>query len=247
MSIIELLSLLRILYLRKWILIGVTALATTVIGTFLFVNDQPVYRSSMKLILNSSDGTSEMTIEKMNLHISLMNTFKELLKTPSVLGAVLDRNPDWELATTALAEQVSVSTSEQAPVLTITVRNSNRERSADILHELSNELKHQVSVLYRMNNITILDDPKEQKFFNPEIESNATRNTLIAGFAIFMIMMFTITAKELLSNKVKTEKQLVELGLTPLVTLHKYKRSDLNNPKKTRNKQAGEKNVTATV
>ncbi|WP_268623978.1 YveK family protein [Paenibacillus alvei] len=237
----ELLTLLEVINRRKWFLIITTLIVTLLAALFMQVTQKPTYRSTVKMIMSNSGSDAEMTMERMNLNISLMNTFKELIKTPTILGAVIRDNPSWGLSISELADRISVSTVEQTPVMSITVRDVSESRVIDIMNDVTSTLKRQVAFIYKMDNILILDDPNHQQRMVPEVESHVLRNTVIVGAACFILLMLFVSMKDMTGDVVRNEARLRELELSPLVSIEPCKRGDMLTQKTANTKLAGDK------
>lgn len=223
---IELFSLIQILYRRRWLLVILTVLVVVLSALLFPYLSKPEYRATAKVVLVSNSNNSELTMEKMNLNISLINTLKELIKTPSVIGTIISKYPAWGETVDSLVESITISTIEQTPVMSITIKHASDKYIVEMLSAVIDMLKQQGSNIYKTGNVLLFDEFELGKIV-PEYKNYALRNVIIVDFVVFLFTCITIIIFELRNNWIHNMHQLAELGMSPLGAIETVKRSDL--------------------
>ena len=131
-----------------------------VIYTIGFVT--PMYSSSTSLVLtsadsSSADATNSITTTDVTLNSKLVSTYSEIVKSKKVLRQVIS-NLQIDVEEETLRRNVTVSSVEDTELIEITVTNENATYAAKIANEIAKVFSEEVTKIYKINNIHILDE-----------------------------------------------------------------------------------------
>lgn len=198
---------------KSWVIILITFivfLGGTIYSTFIKV---PMYQSTISLILatNSDNNTTSSTITQsdINLNQNLVNTYTEIIKSKKVVNSTID---ELNLDTTykELNSHISVSSKENTEIINVSVTDEDRYKAKNIADTLATNFKDEVSKIYNMKNVSILDkaevskDPYNHNVIKESILYVAAG--LFLGFLLLFLRFYfdrTIKNTEEVENKLK--------------------------------------------
>ncbi len=198
---------------KSWVIILITFivfLGGTIYSTFIKV---PMYQSTISLILatNSDNNTASSTITQsdINLNQNLVNTYTEIIKSKKVVNSTID---ELNLDTTykELNSHISVSSKENTEIINVSVTDEDRYKAKNIADTLATNFKDEVSKIYNMKNVSILDkaevskDPYNHNVIKESILYVAAG--LFLGFLLLFLRFYfdrTIKNTEEVENKLK--------------------------------------------
>lgn len=241
----ELKEVLQIVKKKLWliVLIVLAACLTTAIFNLYFA--KPIYSTSTKLIVNKSSDSSnseKLDLGSLNANIQLINTYKEILKTPAILDKVAADHPEFNLSAEGINSRISVNSKEQSQVMTISVEDTSHTRAAGIVNAVAEVFKQEIPGIMKVDNVTILSKAKVVDNPHP-ISPNVKLNMVIAVIASLLISIGLIFLLEYLDDTIKSEKDIeLALGLPTLAMIRKIKKKDLKGRHKASyQRAAGEK------
>ncbi|MFC3773513.1 YveK family protein [Paenibacillus sp. GCM10012303] len=247
---LELKEILLILKRKLWMLISivlVACLATAVINLYF---TKPIYSTSTKLIVNKSSESS--SIDKLDLgsltaNIQLINTYKEILKTPAILDKVVADHPEFNLSAEGINSRITVTSKEQSQVMTIGVQDTSHTRAVGIVNAVAEVFKQEIPRIMKVDNVTILSEAKVVQNPSP-ISPNIKLNMVIAVIASLLISTGLIFLLEYLDDSIKSEKDIeLALGVPTLAMIRKIKKKDLKGRHKASYQRvAGEKTYASS-
>ena len=179
-------------YLKRYIPAIILVTGLTVAGVFFYDEEikTPIYQSTAKVVLvqqnENSNTASSAALNDYNVNQKLASTYTEIAKSELVLNQVIN---DLKLNTTAkdLSKNLTVATVENTTILTISVKGSSANEAAKIANKVAEIFTEEVSKIYKLNNIALLDEAKSS---NVPVNNTLTRDVIIAGF----LAVFGITA-----------------------------------------------------
>jgi capsular polysaccharide biosynthesis protein len=218
---LELKDYLIILRKRLWLIIGfvtLSCLAAALISMYLL---QPVYEASTKLIVNQSNenvGMQQLDLNAVNLNLRLIDTYKEIIKTPAVMNAVMVENPEFGLTANELIQKVRVSSVNNTQVMTLVVEDESYDRAAAIVNAVSVVFQREIPKIMNVDNVSILNEAPAND--NPiPVKPNKTLNVAIAFVVSLMIILGIVLLLEYFDDTVKTEKDVESLLGLPTLTV----------------------------
>lgn len=203
----------------------VVVLAGEIYSTYL---KTPLYRSTTKLVLTSSQGDNSQTAvtnTDVTLSNNLVKTYSEIVTSRGVLAKVID-NLKLDTTTDELANKVTVSSVSNTQIITIAVSDPDAGQAEKIANEIAKVFKAEIVSLYKIDNVQIVD--KAQVASSP-YNVNILKQTLqflaaglAMGIGIVLIMFYldnTVKSSQVVEDKVG----LVVLGVVPKVGKKKRK------------------------
>ncbi|MFC5446790.1 YveK family protein [Paenibacillus aestuarii] len=235
---------LKIIRKRVWMIVAIIILSTLTTAIVSYVFLKPVYEASTKIIVNKSNdqvGVSQVDLNSVNLNIRLIDTYKEIIKTPRIMDKVVSDYPDLQITSTELIDKVKVSSVNNTQVMTIAVQDLSYDRAANIANAVSKVFRSEVPQIMKVDNITILNDAKKVVAPDP-VKPNKKLNIAISFIVSLMIAVGIAFLLEYMDDKLKTEEEVMQyLGLPTLTVITKMKPEDLlQQSKQTKEQQARE-------
>lgn len=209
------------------ILITLIFMVIGIIYSYAFVT--PEYKSSTTLILatlNDDKQTSSseaITQTDLTLNSSLVSTYSEIIKRPTVLREVIDNLNIKDLKEEELKNDIKVSAISDTEIIEISVINKNAEYASEIANETAKVFTTKVAEIYNINNVHILDKAEvEETPYN----INHIKDIIIFAFIGIVIAIAKVLIVNMLDNTIKTEQD-VENG-TGLLVLAQVPEFDMN-------------------
>ncbi|MBC1559052.1 hypothetical protein HB911_10085 [Listeria booriae] len=165
----------------------------------------PIYESKSQLVIKQEQHKNDTTTtSETQSNIQLVNTYKIILVSPTVLDTVI-KNLDLPESTEQLAKQILIENSKDSQVLTVNVLNADRELAKQINQQLIKAATKESDKIMSANNIRVLTEPTEN--MSP-VKPNKTL-VIGAGFiAGLLVAIFIIVIKETMRQHIRDEKEL---------------------------------------
>lgn len=243
----ELKSVLKIVRKRLWLVLLIVTAATVTTAYYSARNYVPLYQASTQLIINSTFtadalGNQQMDLGAININMSLVNTYIEIIRTPAIMDEVVRRYPELNLSTQYLLDWVRVSSLNGTQVMTIRTIDESYERAAYIVNAVADVVKTEIPRIMKVNNVEILSvaDPGA---YPPPVNPPSYLTVIISFAVSLMIAIGLIFLLEMLDDTLKTRKDIRDdLGLQTLATIPAMRKKDfhLPSPEKSKRKKAGD-------
>jgi capsular polysaccharide biosynthesis protein len=191
------------------------------IYTFTFV--KPKYQAYTTLVLAQSDvmvpesdNQQGITQSELTLNQKLVPTYSELVKTKNVLREVI-RELRLNIDEEDLRKNVSVKLVEDTELIKITVTNKDPADAKDIANKIAEIFSDRVSEIYKINNVTIVDEAEEA--------TEPCNINHLKDLAIFMVIGLVVAVvyvllTNLLDTTVKSAEDIEkELDVSVLVSI----------------------------
>lgn len=214
----------RIIRKRLWLIVGIVIIVCGIAGIYSVYIKQPVYEASTKIIVNQTPNqtaAAQLDLNQINTNIQLINTYKEIIKTPAILDIVTSKYPQFNLTTDELMKKVNVSSVNNTQVMTLVVRDTSYSKAAEVVNAISLIFKQEIPSLFNVQNVSILNEAK----VNPEqapgpVEPNVLLNLAIAFVVSLMIGLGIAFLLEYMDDTLKTEADIEQvLGLPTLAMI----------------------------
>jgi len=247
---LELKEVLQIVKRKLWIIVSIVLIACLTTAIFNIYFTKPIYSTSTKLIVNKSSdssNTEKLDLGSLNANIQLINTYKEILKTPAILDKVAEDHPEFNLSSEGINSRITVTSKQQSQVMTIEVQDTSHTRAAGIVNAVAEVFKEEIPRIMKVDNVTILSKAKVVDNPHP-ISPNIELNMVIAFVASLLISTGLIFLLEYLDDSIKSEKDIEQaLGLPTLAMIRKMKKKDLKGRHKASyQRAAGEKTYVSS-
>ncbi|GFN32775.1 YveK family protein [Paenibacillus xylaniclasticus] len=232
---LEIKDYLRIIRKRVWWIISLVVLVTLLVAIGSIYVLKPVYEASTKIIVTKT--TSDIDIQQLNTdtvntNIKLIDTYKEIIKTPAIMDKVAAKYPELGLTSEQLIGKVSVSSVNNTQVMTVAVEDTSYQNAARIVNAVSKVFQNEIPALMSVKNVSILNFAKEDKA-NPEpVSPNVVLNSVIAFMLSLLVGIAISFLLEYLDDTVKTEEDVQSLlGLPILATIYRAGTEEINKEK----------------
>ena len=203
----------------SWIIIAV-ALAVAVGNVYTMFTRVPMYRSTTTLVLVSEnkDSASYNTSEQ-QLNKNLVGTYSEIIKSRTILNAVI-RNLDLDYSYTTLQNRITVSSVNNTEIIRIAVADSDPKVATKIANEIAKVFVSEINKFYKLNNVSVLDRAENNSVpYNVNyLKDNAIYimiGLVLSCGIIFIFFYFDTTIKT--SEEIEKKLELTVVGVVPKV------------------------------
>lgn len=232
----------KVIRKRLWLIITIVLTATITTGAVSYFFLQPIYEASTKLIVNKpseSVNIQQLTSDAINTNLRLIDTYKEIIKTPAIMDLVTQQYPDLQLSTEDLIKKVKVSSVNNTQVMTLVVQDHSYDKAANIANAVSKVFKQEIPKIMKVDNVSILNEAKQTNDPVP-VKPNKSLNIAISFVVSLMAALGVVFLLEFLDDTIKSEADVENvLGFPTLTTIARIKPEDLGVQGEAK-KQAGE-------
>ncbi|GBF76002.1 hypothetical protein PA598K_04441 [Paenibacillus sp. 598K] len=239
----------RVIFKRLWIVVACAIVATVTTAYYTYSTFQPVYEASTKLIINNTigqSGSEQIDYGTLTFTRMFLDTYREIINTPAIMGKVVERHPELQLTTNQLIQSVQVLTTNTSQVMTLRVYNTSYERAATVVNTVSRVFQEQVPVIMKVDNITILNEAPLDG--NPPPVNDKRTQTVAMSFAISLLFGIALCfLLEYLDDTLKTEEDISQVfGAPTLASVVRIRKSDLKHKRQSySHPKAGDSNYAA--
>ena len=210
---ISLVELFDILKKRMAWIINATLLGVLLAAIYTFFIAVPEYSSTTQLLVNRTQQSEVIQQSDINTNVQLINTYKDILKSPVVLDDVRD-DLNLDLSHSELSNKMSISTQDNSQVFNIQVTDGNPYDAAIIANTTASVFQEKLPDIMNVDNVSVISEgvPNENPISPNNVLNLAIGLVLGAMIGIGLAFLF-----EFMDNTVKDEKFIVEeLGWTNL-------------------------------
>ena len=187
-------------FLKKKVLYIVISVLVVITGVLLYdcfikVPKHSTYTTIA--LVKANEG--EYTQNDLNVNKNLVESYSVLVKSKKVLKEVInDLNLDYSIE--KLSKEIKVSSVNDTEYIKITVEDADAKKAYDITRSISKSFTKEVTSIYKMNNVSVVDEPEISK----EISNNTIKKDLLLGLfgglfisvgVLFVIFYFDDTIK----------------------------------------------------
>jgi capsular polysaccharide biosynthesis protein len=204
---LDLKTVLSMLRKRLWLIVLIVVVSCTTTGIYSYIFIKPIYEASTKLIINSSadqTGLVKMDLNAVNTNISLLNTYKEIIKTPAIMDIVLKEHPDFGMTSDQLISKIKLSSVNETQVLTIAIQDLSYEKASNIVNAVSEVFKSQIPQIMKVDNVILLNKADSTKHPSP-VKPNPNLNIALCLLVSLMLSVGIVYLLEYFDDTIKTE------------------------------------------
>jgi capsular polysaccharide biosynthesis protein len=162
--------------------LGILGLMLTAVYTFFIVT--PMYESTTQLLVNrESDGSTGIQLNDINSNIQMINTYKDIIKGPIILGEV-KANMDLDYSIERLTEMVAISANEDSQVFSLIVRGPSASEAAEIANEIAATFQREIIEIMNVKNVSIISTAA----VNSKPISPVVLNNLVIGLVLGILV-----------------------------------------------------------
>ncbi|SFE85546.1 Capsular polysaccharide biosynthesis protein [Paenibacillus catalpae] len=215
---------------KLWLVILVTVLGAAAAGAYSAWVMKPVYQANTKLIVNSTAGQAgsfKLDLNMINTNLSLINTYKEIIRTPAIMDLVVEKHPELGLTTDQLMRNIRFSSVNGTQVVTISYLDTDYVRAAKVVNTVSFVFQQQIPLIMKVDNVYILHtaDSNDQPV---KVKPDTKLNTAIGFVAALLLSITLVLALNYFDDTLRTESDVERyLGLPTLAAIPNIKQGDL--------------------
>ena len=183
------------LFWRRKFFIIICCLLGAIAGliyTMKFVTPKYTATSSLILVQTDSSGSaSAVTTSDVTLADKLIETYKELARSKSVINEVIEEL-NLKLSYSKVKSEINVQAVTGTQMLRISVTDEDPNRATAIANTLSQVFSHKVEEIYKIDNINVVDDAE-----TPVSPSNINHKKdvllfVVVAFVLSIVVIFLI-------------------------------------------------------
>lgn len=205
----------------------------------LFFKD-PVYEASTKIIVNQTSTqmtTGQLDLNQINSNIKMIDTYKEIIKTPAILDKVAQQYPQLGLTAVELSRKIKVSSVNNTQVMTLVVRDVDYKQAAQVVNAVSQVFQEEIQHIFKVENVSILNKAVLNAEPNP-VSPNVPLNIAIAFVISLMVAIGITFLLEYLDDTIKTEADVLQfLGQPTLAMISRMNTEGANSSQTSKAKQ----------
>ncbi|GAB2671549.1 YveK family protein [Paenibacillus thermoaerophilus] len=185
------------------------------------------YEASIKLVVRLSEEKKTPEYGNVNANILMMTTYKEFLKSPTVLNRVVLEYPELKLTRTELDNNLRISSNKDSQIINMSFTSPSAERSQKIVEAVAVVFERLVPVHLKTDLLSILP---QESLPGQEVKPNSPMkmNLILAFLASSFLSVAAVVFRETLDTTLKTERAVEELlGVGLLASISKPGKRDL--------------------
>lgn len=180
----------------------------------------PMYKSKTSLVLTRTNTSTTITQNDISLNKNLVSTYREIIKSRRILSTVIDEL-GLNLTYKELSDHVGVSSASDTELIIISVSDIDSGVARDIANEIATVFKREITSIYNIENISIVDDAVQAK---EPYNVSAVKQYIIGIGAGFLIGSLIVTVMFCFDDSIKRPEDIEEkVGLSILSTIPKYR------------------------
>lgn len=188
----------------------------------------PVYSASGQLLVNNTANVPESNnLNNLNFSLNLIESYKEIMKSPTIMKSVVADHPEFNLTEEQLAGKLQVKSSEKSSVINISVQDEDYATAAGIVNAVSQSFIRSLPALMKLDNVTFLTPADPAKVPGP-VNGGVAMNIIISFVVSLMAAIGLILLMETLSGTLRSEKEAeFDLGLPVIASIPVIRKRDL--------------------
>ncbi|GGF98599.1 YveK family protein [Paenibacillus abyssi] len=219
---------------RIWIVLLVIVLGAAASGLFSYMLLKPVYQAYTKLIVNSPNdqpGMLKLDLNAINTNISLINTYKEIIRTPAIMDVVVQKHPELGVTTEELMRKIRFSSVNGTQVITLAYQDTDYKKAARVVNSISEVFQQQISKIMRVDNVYLLHMADPAKLPAP-VKPNPLLNIAISVVFSLLLGIGLVMLLDYFDDTIKNESDVQRyLGLPTLVMIPSIRQKDFKKRK----------------
>jgi capsular polysaccharide biosynthesis protein len=188
----------------------------------------PVYSASGQLLVNNTANVPESNnLNNLNFSLNLIESYKEIMKSPTIMKSVVEDHPEFNLTEEQLAGKLQIRSSERSQVINITVEDENYTKAAGIVNAVSQSFIRSLPSLMQLDNVTFLT-PADPADVPAPTNGGFAMNLIISFVVSLMAAVGIILLMETLNSTLRSEKEAeFDLGLPVIASIPTIRKRDL--------------------
>ncbi len=200
----------KIVARRWWLILVMGAIFCAPVALYEQYMTQPSYEANTKLIVtNASRGANQTILDtnEINSNIMIINTYKEIIKSPAIMDKVKQEHPEIVRSTQQLIDDIGIAASDKSQVMNISLRDSSQDQAAIVVNAVAEVFRREIPRIMSVDNVTILSAAKQLDHPVP-VPSNLLLKLILMAFVSFVCSIGIIFLREYLDDTIKTEEDV---------------------------------------
>ncbi|WP_308640165.1 YveK family protein [Paenibacillus silvisoli] len=206
---LELRDYVQIILKRKWMIVAIVLICSMAAGLYSYFMIKPVYQATTKIVVNrtATDASGDdLNLNEVNANLRLIDTYKEIIKTPAIMEVVAKQHPEFNMLADDLVKKVKVNSVNNTQVMTLVVQDLSYEKAAKVVNAISLVFKEQIPTIFNVKNVTILNLADIQPAKEPVPVNAKVKLNVILAFVVSLIAAVGIAfLMDYLDDTIKTE------------------------------------------
>lgn len=188
----------------------------------------PVYSASGQLLVNNIANMPESNnLNDLNFSLNLIESYKEIIKSPTIMKSVAAAHPEFDLTEDQLASKLQIKSSEKSQVINLSVEDESYTKAAGIVNAVSQTFIRNLPSLMRVDNVSFLT-PADPSDVPGPVNGGYMMNLLISFVVSLMAALGVILLLETLNGTLRSEKEAEhDLGLPVIASIPPIRKRDL--------------------
>ncbi|GLI55793.1 capsular polysaccharide biosynthesis protein CpsC [Propionigenium maris DSM 9537] len=226
-SIQDDITLMEILFIigRKWKLIAITMIATTLLGLTVTLLRPHLYEAEVTLMVSNGQTYSleKLGNDEISRNQRLVSTYAEIARSKSIMLNVI-RNLDLEMSPEEISKLLRMSPVEETELIKITYRDKNPQKAAMLANEISEEFIQKISDVMTFENLKIVERATIPEKSLSDMKIVVGIVSIILGT---LLGVFLAIVSEFLYGKLRKPEDIERImGCQILANLPKYNDSE---------------------
>lgn len=189
----------------------------------IFLTDK-MYEASTKIIVNQTSSqlsTAQLDLNQINTNIRMIDTYKEIIKTPAIMDKVAEQYPELGFTAEQLARKIKVSSVNNTQMMSLVIQDVDYRKAAETVNAVSAVFQVEIQHIFKVENVSILNEADTEAQPGP-VSPNVQLNIAIAFVVSLMLAVGIVFLIEYLDDTIKTEADVLEyLGQPTLAMISK--------------------------
>jgi MPA1 family polysaccharide export protein len=215
---IDILYLLKKLWQKKVLIIFSALLFGLVALVFSAFVVKPTYTSSTRIyVANQTAGTNNLTAQDLQAGSYLVNDYKEIIISDSVLSDVINRE-GLTMAEGDLRGMIRVSIPNDTRIITISVNSKDPQDAQQLANSVREIAAEKIKVVTKVEDVTTIEEAKVPTSpSSPNIKRNVMLGALVGGFiaVAFVLLLEVLDDRVRRPEDVEEALGLVLIGVVP--------------------------------
>lgn len=202
--------------LKRWKLIVFTTIASLLAGaaaTFYLIT--PMYQASAQILVNQKDEENFLDSNKLNSNMQIINTYREIIKSPIILEKVI-AELELEENVNQLNRKISVDSRNDSLVFSVIVEDERMDKAVEIANTVSEVFQKEIHGIMNVDNVSILTRASMEDHPSP-IKPLPAFNMTVAFVAGFLAGVILAIVLEVSDWRFKSSSDVEKLLGAPLL------------------------------
>ncbi|CAC6496359.1 Capsular polysaccharide synthesis enzyme Cap5A; truncated [Staphylococcus aureus] len=180
----------------------------------------PKYQANTQILVNQTKGDNpQFMAQEVQSNIQLVNTYKEIVKSPRILDEV-SKDLNDKYSPSKLSSMLTITNQENTQLINIQVKSGHKQDSEKIANSFAKVTSKQIPKIMSVDNVSILSKADGTAV---KVAPKTVVNLIGAFFLGLVVALIYIFFKVIFDKRIKDEEDVEkELGLPVLGSIQKF-------------------------